>query len=77
LAECFKKLKSFVQDEDVRAVAITVPAKFLVPQNEAVIKAGILAGFEQIELIQEPLAAATNGLWSLSSNSTNGFLFVV
>lgn len=70
LAECFKKLKSFVQDENIRAVAITVPAKFLVPQNEAVIKAGILAGFEQIELIQEPLAALMG--YALSSNC-NGF----
>lgn len=70
LAECFKKLKSFVQDEDVRAVAITVPAKFLNPQNEAVIKAGRLAGFEQIELIQEPIAALTG--YGLGSSS-NGF----
>jgi molecular chaperone DnaK len=74
LAECFKKLKSFVQDEDVKAVVITVPAKFLVPQNEAVIKAGILAGFEQIELIPEPIAAATN--FGHNSKSTNSFLLV-
>lgn len=74
LAECFKKLKSFVQDEDVKAVVITVPAKFLVPQNEAVIKAGILAGFEQIELIPEPIAAATN--FGHNSKSTNGYLLV-
>jgi molecular chaperone DnaK len=70
LAECFKKLKSLVQDEDARAVAITVPTKFLNPQNEAVRNAGKLAGFEQIELIQEPLAALTG--YGLSSNS-NGF----
>lgn len=74
LAECFKKLKSFVHDEDVKAVVITVPAKFLVPQNEAVIKAGILAGFEQIELIAEPIAAATN--FGHNSKSTNSYLLV-
>ena len=74
LAECFKKLKSFVQDEDVKAVVMTVPAKFLVPQNEAVIKAGILAGFEQIELIPEPIAAATN--FGHNSKSTNSYLLV-
>ncbi|HRI00876.1 MAG TPA: Hsp70 family protein [Saprospiraceae bacterium] len=70
LAECFKKLKSFVQDEDVRTVVITVPAKFLNPQNEAVSNAGKLAGFEQIELIQKPIAALTGyGLGTIS----NGF----
>jgi molecular chaperone DnaK len=70
LAECFKKLKSFVQDEDVRTVVITVPAKFLNPQNEAVRNAGKLAGFEQIELIQKPIAALTG--YGLGTNS-NGF----
>lgn len=74
LAECFKKLKSFIQDEDVKAVAITVPAKFLNPQNEAVIKAGRLAGFEQIELIQEPIAATFS--YGLNSKSTNSYLLV-
>ena len=74
LAECFKKLKSFVQDEDAKAVVITVPTKFLVPQNEAVIKAGILAGFEQIELIQEPIAATTS--YGLGSKNKEGYFLV-
>jgi len=74
LAECFKKLKSFVQDENVNAVAITVPAKFLNPQNEAVIKAGQLAGFEQIELIPEPIAAAIN--FGHNPKSTSSYLLV-
>jgi molecular chaperone DnaK len=74
LAECFKKLKSFVQDENVKAVAITVPAKFLYPQNEAVIKAGRLAGFEQIELIPEAIAAAT--AYGLGSKAINGYFLV-
>lgn len=74
LSECFKKLKSFVQDEDIKAVVITVPAKFLVPQNEAVIKAGILAGFEQIELIPEPIAAAT--CFGHNSKNANSNLLV-
>lgn len=73
-AECFKKLKSFVQDEDAKAVVITVPTKFLVPQNEAVIKAGILAGFEQIELIQEPIAATTS--YGLGSKNKEGYFLV-
>jgi molecular chaperone DnaK len=74
LAECFKKLKSFVPDENVKAVAITVPAKFLNPQNEAVIKAGRLAGFEQIKLIPEPIAAAIN--FGLDTKAINGYFLV-
>ena len=53
LGECFKKLKSFVQDENVKAVVITVPAKFTITQIEAVKKAGQIAGFEQAEICKE------------------------
>jgi molecular chaperone DnaK len=74
LAECFKKLKSFIQDEDVKAVAITVPAKFLFPQLEAVRKAGQLASFEQIEFIQEPIAAATR--YGLGSKNKEEYFLV-
>ncbi len=70
LAECFKKLKSFVEDENVRAVVITVPAKFLNLQMEAVKRAGQLAGFEQIELIQEPIAASI--AYGLDSKEKDG-----
>ncbi|GHS93643.1 hypothetical protein FACS1894207_0410 [Bacteroidia bacterium] len=58
-AEILKKLKSIVQDENISSIVITVPAKFLNPQKEATIKAAELAGFKQIELLQEPVAAAT------------------
>lgn len=56
LAECFKKLKSFVTDEEIHSIVITVPDKFLNPQCEAVIKAGQLAGFKQVHLVQETIA---------------------
>jgi molecular chaperone DnaK len=71
LAECFKKLKSFIQDEEVKATAISVPAKYTHSQLEAVRKAANLAGFEQIELIQEPVAALIG--FQLNSNQTNGY----
>ena len=58
-AEVLKTLKSFVQDENISSIVITVPAKFLNPQKEATIQAAKLAGFKQIELLQEPVAAAT------------------
>ncbi|MDP4679009.1 MAG: Hsp70 family protein, partial [Cyclobacteriaceae bacterium] len=58
-AEVLKKLKSLVIDENINSVVITVPAKFSYPQNEATMKAAKLAGFSHVELLQEPVAAAT------------------
>lgn len=58
LSECFKKLKSFISDELVESVVITVPDKFLNPQNEAVVRAGKLTGFKQIELVHESIATS-------------------
>jgi len=58
-AEVLKKLKSFIQDENISSIVITVPAKFLNPQKEATMQAALLAGFKHIELLQEPVAAAT------------------
>ncbi len=56
LSECFKKLKSFVNDENINSVVITIPDKFLHTQCEAVRKAGQLAGFKQVQLVQETIA---------------------
>jgi len=58
-AEVLKKLKSFIQDENIYSIVITVPAKFLNPQNEATMKAAKLAGFKHVQLLHEPVAAAT------------------
>ena len=58
-AEVLKTLKSFVQEENLTSIVITVPAKFLNPQKEATVQAAKLAGFKQVELLQEPVAAAT------------------
>lgn len=74
LGECFKKLRSFVSDENFKAVVITVPAKFLHPQNEATMQAAKLAGFKHIELLQEPVAATT--AYGLDSRSKDGFWLV-
>ena len=73
-SEILKKLKSFVQDENINSIVITVPAKFLNPQNEATMKAAKLAGFKHIELLQEPVAAAT--AYGLGSKSKDGFWLV-
>jgi len=70
-AEVLKKLKSFIQDENIYSVVITVPAKFLNPQNEATMKAAKLAGFKHVQLLQEPVAAAT--AYGLTAKNNDGF----
>src|SRR4030095_7863 len=46
-----------------RAV-ISVPALFELPQSSATSEAARLAGFERVELIQEPVASARAAGWS-------------
>ena len=58
-AEVLKKLKSFVQNDSFQSVVITIPAMFNDNQKSATQKAAQLAGFSQVELLQEPIAAAT------------------
>lgn len=73
-AEVLKNLKSFVQDEDVKSVVITVPAKFFVNQKDATMRAARMAGFEQVELLQEPIAASM--AYGISTNQKNGYWLV-
>lgn len=73
-AEILKTLKSVVKDENINSIVITVPAKFLNPQNEATKEAAKLLGFKHIELLQEPVAAAT--AYGLGSKSKDGFWLV-
>ena len=73
-SEVLKKLKSYYIDENVDSVVITVPAKFLNPQKDATMKAAKLAGFKHVELLQEPVAAAT--AYGLSSKKKDGYWLV-
>jgi molecular chaperone DnaK len=73
-AEVLKKLKSLIQEENVSAVVITIPAKFNNQQKEDTMKAAKLAGFKQVQLLQEPVAAAT--AYGLGSQSKDGFWLV-
>lgn len=70
-AEVLKKLKSYIQDENIYSIVITVPAKFLNPQNEATMKAAKLAGFKHVQLLQEPVAAAT--AYGLTAKNKDSF----
>src|ERR1044071_6460636 len=56
-AEVLMALKSFVRDEDVSSVVITVPARFRNNQIDATQRAAQKAGFKYCELLQEPIAA--------------------
>jgi molecular chaperone DnaK len=61
-AEILKALKGDIQRKhpnmSLDAAVITVPAYFSTLQSEATKRAGNLAGFKQIILLQEPIAAA-------------------
>jgi len=73
-AEILKKLKQPISEEVVNAVVVTVPAKFGVNQKEATKKAAELAGFTQVELLSEPVAAAYT--YGIKSKSKDGYWVV-
>lgn len=73
-AEVLKTLKSFVTDENISSVVITVPAKFTVNQKTATIEAAKMAGFRRCELLQEPIAASM--AYGLTADRKNGIWMV-
>ena len=69
-SEVLKKLSERVNDEVLKSVAITVPAMFEIGQIEATKRAAKMAGFEQVEILMEPLAAAT--AYAMNNIGKNG-----
>lgn len=58
-AYVLKELKNFVQTgEQVDSAVITIPASFDTVQSNATKEAGIKAGFKNVILLQEPIAAS-------------------
>jgi molecular chaperone DnaK len=54
-----KELKSFIHTGEIpEAVVITIPASFDTVQSNATKEAGFQAGFKQVILLQEPIAAS-------------------
>lgn len=54
-----KEIKNFVTTgENVDSVVITIPASFDTVQSNATKEAGLLAGFNEVILLQEPIAAS-------------------
>lgn len=73
-AETLKSLKSFITDENFSSIVITVPAAFKTNQIDATRRAGKLAGFDHIEVLQEPVAASM--AYGLDSKKKDGFWLV-
>ena len=58
-AYVLKELRGFVHSgEEVEAAVITIPASFDTVQSNATKEAGLAAGFKQVVLLQEPIAAS-------------------
>ena len=58
-AQVLKELKTFVNTGDIlESVVITIPASFDLIQSNATKEAGKQAGFKQVVLLQEPIAAS-------------------
>jgi molecular chaperone DnaK len=53
-----------------RAAVISTPALFELPQNHATVRAGTLAGLEEVVLIQEPIASAIAAGWRAEHEGT-------
>ena len=73
-AEVLKTLKSFEKDENINSVVITVPAAFKNNQIDHTRQAGKLAGFQQVEIITEPEAAAW--VYGLNTDNKDGYWLV-
>ena len=62
VAEILKKLKRDAEEgyfhEEVRRAIITCPAEFNVLQRQKIEEAGLLAGFSEVVLLEEPVAGA-------------------
>jgi molecular chaperone DnaK len=66
-AEVLKSLRADAKDQlgfAPEKVVVTVPALFELPQSAATSEAARLAGFERVELLQEPVASALAAGWT-------------
>ena len=76
-AEILKALRSDVADQlgtSVERAVISVPALFELPQSAATSEAARLAGFERVELLQEPIASALAAGWRADDDGGGAWL---
>lgn len=73
-AEIIKTLAANADVNDGGCIIISVPAKFDVTQKTATVEAAHLAGFQYVELLQEPIAAAI--AYGVATGHQDGFWLV-
>lgn len=76
-AEVLKSLRADVKEQfgvEPDRVVISVPALFELPQSAATSEAARLAGFERVELIQEPVASALAAGWKSDTDGGGAWL---
>jgi molecular chaperone DnaK len=73
-----KELKTFIHTgESPEAVVITIPASFDMVQSNATKEAGHQAGFKQVVLLQEPIAASLAYANKTTGNELNNSQWIV
>lgn len=78
ISEIFKKIKQELeetcfQNNPIQAVVLTHPVVFVQWKKKMLVDAALKAGFQQVQLLEEPVAAALG--YSASTNTSgNGFL---
>lgn len=77
-AEILKELKTLASNasnnENIKSVVVTIPARFNAQQCEATKRAAMLAGFNNCYMLHEPVAAAT--AYAFATGSKNGYWLV-
>lgn len=73
-AEIIKALAANADINDGGCIVISVPAKFDATQKTATVEAAHLAGFQHVELLQEPIAAAI--AYGVATGQKDGFWLV-
>lgn len=73
-AEIIKALAACAEANDGGCIVISVPAKFDATQKTATVEAAKMAGFQHVELLQEPIAAAI--AFGVTTGHKDGFWLV-
>ena len=76
-AEVLKALRQDIADQlgvSIERAVISVPALFELPQSAATSEAARLAGFQRVELLQEPIASALAAGWRADGDGAGTWL---
>src|SRR5689334_18363941 len=76
-AEVLRALRADLADQlgvEIARAVVSVPALFELPQSAATSEAARLAGFERVELLQEPIASALAAGWRADDDGAGTWL---